>query len=217
MSQPFTLENPDPPATFKTSDFAGEVVLVVIGGYHEGIATQQYGTKPAERVSIVMLTGRTAGKIYEDVVLFGQKQASQFQEKRPGSLQLCRIVKNGQSVTFDPGSDYDRDLAQRWIATNGQRLAMLQNDTVRNFHEQARQLGTQGSYASSGPTPEPSPQWDPAQAASQAAPAATQSAGTQPLPGDQPLPLEMPAPTPDATRQSLQSPGVPATASETGY
>lgn len=211
MSYP--LENPDPPATFKAADFAGEVVLVVIGGYHEGIATQQYGTKPAERVSVVMLTGRTAGKIYEDVVLFGQKQASQFQEKRNGAVLVTRIVKNGQSVTFEEHpSDYDRDLAQRWIGQNGARLAQLQNDTVRNFHEQARQLGSQSSYAPSGPTPEPSPQWDPSQAASQTTP---NGGGAQPMPGDQPLPLEMPT---DATRQTLQSPsGQPASASETGY
>jgi len=205
----FPLDNPDPPATFKVSDFAGEVVLIVIGGYHEGIATQNYGVKPAERVSIVMLTGRTAGKIYEDVVLFGQKQASQFQEKTPGAVIVSRIVKNGQSVTFESGSDYDRDLAQRWIAQSGQRLSQLQNDTVRNFHEQARQLGTQSSYAPSGPTPEPAPAWDPNKVT------AAPTGGNGPLPGDQPLPLEMPT---DATRQSLQSPtGAPATPVETGY
>lgn len=157
MSYP--LRRPDPPATFSTKDFAGEVVLTVIGGYHPEVKTREYGIKPAERVSIVMLTGRTAGTIYEDVMLFGAKQSSQFRDMKAGDVVLCRIVKNGNAVSFEPGSAYDEQQAGAWIDANAGRLEQLRDDTARNFDEQVRRLRDEDDSPPS--RPQSSPQFTP--------------------------------------------------------
>ena len=198
MSYP--LEKPDPPAIFKVSEFIGEVAIFLIGGYHETLPTEKF-TSPAERVTVIMLTGRTAGKVYEDAILWGQRQSSQFMDKAQGSAVLCRITKNGNAYNFEPGSGYDTELANNWIAANGVRFDQLRMDAIKQFQRACAELAQQG-IQTRPQGPPPSPQWTP--------PVEDRPSG--PMPGDQPLPI------PDATRASLQSPSdQPATAEETGY
>jgi len=159
MSYP--LRNPDPVANFKAKDFIGDVVIYVHGGYHEAIHTEQYGSKPAVRGTMISLTGRTAGTIYEDVVLW-PKQCSQFRDFGPGEVGVSRIVQSGRATVFDVPSGYDIDMAQKWISDNHQRLETLKHDAVRNFHEQSENLA-KDSGRSSGPEPRTSPQFRPAQ------------------------------------------------------
>jgi hypothetical protein len=201
----YPLRRPDPPATFSASDFANEVVLVVVGGYHPEVQTRDYGVKPASRVSIVMLTGRTAGTIYEDVMLFGAKQSSQFRDMAGGDVVLCRIVKSGKAIVFDPGSAYDEQQAGAWVAANAARLEQLRADSVRNFQEQCARLREDGNAPPNGHLPAPAPQF--------VAPA------TQPPTVDATVPAGHPAGgrPPEATLASLRAPGEPASPQETGY
>jgi hypothetical protein len=185
MSYP--LQQPDPPAVFKVAEFIGDVAIFLIGGYHETLATEKF-TSPAARVTVVMLTGRTAGKVYEDAILWGQRQTSQFQDKQPGSAVLCRITKNGNAYTFEPGSSYDAELANNWIAANALRFDQLRMDAVKHFNRACADLAQQGIRQS--PAPQASPQWTP--------------------------PKEEPA-KPNATMQTLTDPAEPATEEEAGY
>lgn len=154
MSYP--LQAPDPPSRFRASDCVGEVILVIIGGYHEALATKDYGVKPAERATVVMLTGRAAGSVFEDQIFFGNGQASQFRDKSGGDVTLCRIVKDGKSIVFDRGSAYDEEVANRWITSNRERLDGLRASAVKTFREAVVELA---KSAPSGSTPEPSPQF----------------------------------------------------------
>jgi hypothetical protein len=204
----YPLRRPEPPATFSASDYANEVVLVVIGGYHPEIKTRDYGVKPAMRVSIVMLTGRTAGTVYEDVMLFGAKQSSQFRDMQGGDVVLSRIVKNGKAIVFDPGSAYDEQQAGVWIQGNAARLEQLRADAVRNFQEQCQRMREDGTAPPNGYMPAASPQF--------VAPAAQPSLVDTVPAGGHPV-VAAGAASPNATVNSLRSPGEPATAEEAGY
>jgi hypothetical protein len=138
MSYP--LRRPEPPATFTIGDFDGQIVLVVIGGYHEQVPTAEYGMRPAERCSVVMLTGPTSGRIYEDVMLFGNKLSSQFSAMEPGDVALCRIIQKGRGTQFAEGNSYDEQMANQWIASNLARVDQLRADTVRKFQEGREQI-----------------------------------------------------------------------------
>ena len=135
----YPLSEPDPPAQFKPADSPGEVILVIHGGHHPSIATESYGIKPGSRGTVVMLTGRQAGMVIDDVVLFG-RQSSQFKDKAGGDVVLCRIVKDGKKITYEPGSEYDKKVAQHWIDANGDALEDLRVAAVRNFHEQCERV-----------------------------------------------------------------------------
>lgn len=184
----YPLQAPDPPAVFKPRDFVGEVCMFLIGGFHEQLPTENWGVKPAERVTAILMTGRSAGKAYEDIVLFGQRQSSQFAEKAPGSAVLCRISKAGQAINFDNASPYDYELANNWIAANGPRFDQLKKDAVNNYQRACQELQANGGAVQSRSNVQASPQFQPSQTV-----------------------------TADATRQSLQEPGEPASPQETGY
>lgn len=184
----YPLQAPDPPAVFKPRDFVGDVCMFIIGGYHEELPTENWGVKPAERVTAIMMTGRSAGKVYEDIVLFGQRQSSQFAEKAPGSAVLCRISKAGNAINFDNASPYDYETANNWIAANGVRFDKLRQDAISNFQRACQDMQSNGGQQQQRSTSQP-------------------AGGTSP----------QFQPTEDATRQSLQQPGEPASPQETGY
>lgn len=156
MSYP--LQAPDPPAVFKAADFVGEVVLFVIGGFHEQVPTEKYGVRPAERVTAVVLTGRSAGRAYEDVVLYGQRQSSQFSEKVSGSVVLCRISKSGQAINYDNASPYDYEIANDWIANNGPKLDQLRSDAVASYQRACAELASGGHRSTVQASPQFKPQ-----------------------------------------------------------
>jgi hypothetical protein len=141
MTAPFPFKQPAPPATFSMGDHIGEVVLAIMGGYHNAVPTKDYGVKPAASLTIVILTGRSAGVVVDDVMLFG-KACSQFENAQPGDVVLCKIAKVGRANVFQPGSSYDEQLAQQWIAQTG-RLDELRAKAPQNYTEQIKQLAEQ--------------------------------------------------------------------------
>jgi len=136
----FTFRDPDPPAQFKPADNAGEVILVIHGGYHPAVPTREYGIKPAARGTVVVLTGKLADTVIEDVVFFGARQSSQFKNAPGGDVLLCRIVKDGRAINYEPGSAYDRKVAEHWIENNTDELEVLRDAAVRNFAEQCARV-----------------------------------------------------------------------------
>jgi hypothetical protein len=203
MSMPWS--RPDPPATFSIGDHAGEVVIVIVGGYHEAVSTRSFGEKPAARVSVVLLTGRNAGSIFEDVMFFGQKLASQFRTAPPGHVVLGRVTKVDKSVTIEPGSTYDEQTGMAWMNAFPGKLDALRAEAVRNFAEQAREMANKPN---GGGNVAPSQQFVPPDANHQASlrpdagniPAApAQAYATAPAPpAAQPAQWLAPAPTPPA-------------------
>lgn len=157
MTNEFAWESPDPPAVFTASDLVGEVIIVIKGGYHPAVATKEYGTKPALRATVVLLTGRAAGTVYDDVMLWS-KQASQFRDNRDGGASVCRILAKGKSTVFEPASDYDKQMASHWVGKNAHRFEQLRLDAMRNFREAAIQMEQNGQ---TGSRPDPSPQYTP--------------------------------------------------------
>lgn len=149
-----SFRNPDPPASFKALDNIGEVVLVIVGGYHEAIETKDYGTRPAVRATVVMLTGDRAGTAFEDVMMFGEKLASQFREVPGGDICLCRILQSGKSVEYGKASTYDAEMAGRWVTDNADKVRRLQESAVRNFHENSARL-KEPNRSQSRPTSDP--------------------------------------------------------------
>ena len=155
----FELRQPEPVVRFDAADNAGEVVLVIIGGHHPQFRTA-YGVKPASRVTVVMLTGRHAGTVFDDVMFFGD-QSSQFRDMPGGDVALSRIVARGKGITYEPGSAYDGQLAAKWISDNPTLLDELRGDAVRNFREQSSRVAER--LAGGGPVAS-SPQFQPTQA-----------------------------------------------------
>jgi hypothetical protein len=172
MSYP--LRQPDPPAVYDALTFAGEVCLWIHGGFHPQVTTKEYGVQPAVRGTVLMLSGRTAGTAYDNVMVW-RKGAAQFSAMDGGDVALCRIVKtgNGKGVTYEPGAGFDDAMAQQWIAANGDRLEQLRRDAVATYREELKR-------PENGPPPPPRQSTPPL------------DGGTKPLDADVPLPVEEP-------------------------
>lgn len=172
MSYP--LRKPDPPAVYDALQYAGECCLWIHGGFHPQVTTKEYGVQPAVRGTVLMLTGRTAGTAYDNVMLW-RKSAGQFSAMDSGDVALCRITKtsNGKGVTYEPGAGFDEQMAQQWIAANGPRLEQLRADAQRTYKEELQR-------PENGPPPEPAQRTAPL------------DGGTKPLDDDRPLPLDEP-------------------------
>ena len=172
MSYP--LRQPDPPAVYDALSHAGEVCLWIHGGFHPQVKTNEYGVQPAVRGTVLMLSGRSTGVAFDNVMVW-RKGAGQFSAMDGGDVALCRIQKtsNGKGVTYEPGAGFDEAMAQQWIAANGPRLEQLRADAVRTYKEECQR-------PENGPPP-------PARQAT-----APLDGGTKPLPQDQPLPVDEP-------------------------
>jgi hypothetical protein len=148
---------PEPVQTFSIGDLAGETVIWIHGGYHEGIVTRSYGVKPAVRGTWIVLTGRQAGEVIDDSMIFSAKLLSQVRAMVPGTWVLGRIAKQDKSITLDIATGYDENVANQWVAGNPGRLERLAGDAVRTFAEEARKL----TLAPGAPGVAPSVQWQP--------------------------------------------------------
>lgn len=148
----YDFGNPVPPRSFKAVDYPGDVVIVIKGGVHDAIKTAEYGTKPATRVTVIMLTGKEAGEVFEDALLWN-KQHETFREEPPGKAVLCRIVAQGRGAMFDVASPYDRKVAGAWVDENRPLFDKLLAETVGNFHDREREIAeAEQRSASSAPT-----------------------------------------------------------------
>ena len=170
----YPLRKPDPPAVYDGLQHAGEVCLWVHGGFHPQVTTKEYGVQPAVRGTILMLSGRSTGVAFDNVMLW-RKSAGQFADMDGGEVALCRIAKtsNGKGVVYEPGAGFDEQMAQQWIAGNGPRLEQLRTDAVRVYREECER-----------------PENGPAAPARQSTPPL--DGGTKRLDKDQPLPLDEP-------------------------
>lgn len=157
MSYP--LRRPDPPSTFNAQDHVNEVILYIHGGYHPEVPTKEYGIRPVSQGSVVLLSGRMAGSIFEDIMLYGPK-SSQFRDWPGGDVSICRIMKKGNGTIFDPASNYDEQQANQWISANGSRLEKLRADSVKSYKERAVDIREQLGTGQLG-LPKASPQFEP--------------------------------------------------------
>jgi len=147
----YEFGNPAPPRSFKAVEYGGDVVIVIKGGVHEAVKTADYGVKPATRVTVIVLTGRDAGEVFEDVLLWS-KQHETFRDEPQGKAVLCRIVAAGRGAAFDKASDYDRKVAGAWIDENRPLFDKLLNETVGNFHDRDRDMASSPGRSDSTPT-----------------------------------------------------------------
>lgn len=190
----YPLRDPNPPSSFSAMDHIGDVVLIVIGGYHDRVKTVN-GFPPAERVTVVTLTGGKPGTVSEDVMLFGVNQSSQFSEMDGGDIAVCRIALKGKAIAYTAASDYDKQMAQDWIARNATLVDDLRAGAVRNYTEGRRSVAEGLAGGGSGAVaPETARQFTP--------PATQDTAQDTPT---------------SSTMQSLRDPGEPATPDQTGY
>lgn len=150
---------PNPPTTFNLKDNPGDVALFILGGQHQQVNTR-HGVKPAWRMTVVMLTGRRAGVIHDDVLLFGNA-GSQFMDLPEGHVTLGRITVRDQAVSVDDPSTYDNQVAEQWMQAHPGQLDRLRNDAVRNYREQDVKIRTnlREAAGNGGPAPAPSQQW----------------------------------------------------------
>lgn len=196
---------PEPPKTFSLRDFGGDVALYVHGGLHAEVPTE-HGVKPACRGTFILLTGRAAGSVNEDVMVWG-KMGTQFAAEPPGSIKLGRI-RVDRATTFEPFTTYDEQLASQWMAANPGLLAHLRDAAVATFHTRAAEMQQMGGQTHAGRT---SPQFQP--------PPPPQGYGAPPMPAvaqappayapvGTPAPAPMPPlpNTPAAYQQGLSGP-----------
>jgi hypothetical protein len=128
--------DPEPIPTFTWDEAVNQFLIFILGGTHPQWTTS-FGTKPAPRGTVVMLTGPRAGEVIDDRLLLSGGLAGALKDKPPGFLMVARVTKNGKAFGFEPGADYGRDLANRWAAANPGRLDMLIQEAMRAFHEAA--------------------------------------------------------------------------------
>ena len=147
-------DNPDPVVMFDWKDFGGEVIFWITGGHHENFETR-HGVKPASRGTVVVLSGRQAGKSFEDVLTFGRIQ-TQIAEKPPGAVTLCRVKSDGKSTTLDVPGGYDSNVAAAWYQGNPGVLDQLRAEAVQNFSVKSVEL-----KAPVMAVPASMPQWQP--------------------------------------------------------
>ena len=182
---------PEPVTTFDWTDFVNDTVIWVHAGLHERVKTQQYGEKQAARGSLIVLSGRYAGEVFDDRLVFGTRLLSQFRAMQPGTFVLGRMVKSGQSVSMDPGAAYDEQLANQWVSAYPGRIEAVVRDALANFAERAREMANGPVGQSSAPPPA---QWQAPQAQPPAYPQPQAQPGYGP-PAQPGAPAYMPQPT----------------------
>ena len=220
----YNFGQPLPKTSVKISDYAGDVAIIILGGIHEVWQTD-FGSKPAARVTAVILTGQAAGTVLEDCILYAQ--TSQVRDMHPGMAKLTRIVEDGKSWKFAEYGAYDNGVAQAWIGSNRQTFDALCSGAVRNFHEKQAaydrgEIGGKTQQPPSGNGGRPNlPNNAPAPPASpQFAPPVTQSGGPYALHDTGGLvqpPLPLSGAGGQATLDSMRDPGQPAQPSQVGY
>jgi hypothetical protein len=164
------LRKPEPPTIYTATDHDGQVILWIQGGFHPAVNTDDYGTQPAVRGTVVMLTGKAANTAYDNVMLW-RKTAGQFASMEPGEVALCRIAKSGKGVVYNEGAEYDESMAEHWMSKNANRLDLLRKEAVRSYREACKD-------PKNGPPPPVAQHFT------------SPAAGTQPMEGDQPLPFD---------------------------
>ena len=163
--------DPDPVQSQSWDDFANETVLWIQGGVHPAWTTQ-YGTKPAPRGTLVVLSGRNAGEVVEDRLILNGKHASTVKDKPAGFYMVARLVKVDKSFVFESAGDYGRHVANQWAAANPGQLEQLVAAAMRNYAEAAAR-GQQPAKDAPAPAPQyVPPQAQPVQYATQYPPAA---------------------------------------------
>lgn len=214
MSMPWT--NPDPPTQFNIGERPGEVVLVVVGGYHPAVPTQ-YGEKPAARVTVVELTGRFAETVHTDVMVWGQL-ASQFINAQPGQPVLGRVSKKDKTVTLDIPSAYDNQVATVWMNKYPGTLDALRAEAVRNFNVKAAGLAHRaGQPVAPSPQYQPPTQQEPAVQPAEPASGEVSPAQAYQQPQGQPWQQGQPPNGGNATIGSMQYGATAATPEQAGY
>lgn len=203
--QSIEFERPDEVLQPNFGDHGGETVLVIVGGHHDNYATK-FGTKAATRYTVVLLTGKHAGKVAMDGLAFGGVQ-SQLASKSAGAVIVARVRKEDRSITLDNPGGYDMDLATRWTQAFPGQLDVLRRDAVETYYTRSKELaeGNQGQ-AGAPPTLQhfPVPGQAPSNGGSYAPAQATQvpaqqqpSQPSQPQPGyTESYPTQPPAPAP---------------------
>ena len=169
----YNFAQPLAKTSIKLSDYTGDVAIIILGGIHEVWQTD-FGSRPAARVTAIILTGQGAGTVLEDCLLYAQ--TSQVRDVQPGQAKLARVVEDGKSWKFAEYGSYDNQIAQAWLASNRQTFDQLCSGAVRNFHDKQAayergEIGgrTQQNASTSNnrplpnnaPAPPPSPQYVP--------------------------------------------------------
>jgi len=128
--------DPEPTPTWSWDEVVNHFLIFVLGGTHPQWTTS-YGTKPAPRGTVIMLTGPRTGEIIQDRLLLSSNLAGALKDKPPGFLLVTRVAKNGKAITFEAAGDYGRDLANRWAMANPGRLDAVIQEAQATFWQAA--------------------------------------------------------------------------------
>lgn len=85
--KPFKEQDPEDRDTFTISENVGEAVLVKVHGIAE-IETKKYGTKPAARLDVTVLS---SGETAKDVLIFSAAVVSQIRQYDEGDLFVAEV------------------------------------------------------------------------------------------------------------------------------
>lgn len=194
MTSPWAV--PAPVSQFSLKDADGDTVIWLHGGLHQSVPTRDFGQKPAARGTVIVLTGRFAGQVEEDQMIFSARPLGQISQLQPAAAMLCRVRVN-RSMSFDPPGAYEEQIAAQWMAAHPGELDRLRQAAVAMFHQAERRLIT-AMPLQHGPAQSPlPPSW-----ATGPVPGAP-SAPYAPQPAPQPVygppwPTPAPAPAPPA-------------------
>lgn len=174
MTSPWKPAN-TPSSQFSLGNYVGNLMLVAVGGCHEGWQLNQ-NTVPAVRANVVILDGPDAGKEWLDALMFAVMVVDQFRHEA-GNVVLGRVVAkrgrgNNDMYWINPEvTAQDDQWAQAWNAAYPNRLAQLVQIAQSAYAvEEAKLNGGHAPQSQSSPPPPPPPPAAPPAYAQQAAP-----------------------------------------------
>jgi hypothetical protein len=148
-----------PPAGMAMSNFNGELIFVIVGGYENEVDTQ-YRKTNAVRVTMLVLSGPHAGEIHENVMIFNNRVVQRLRGA-VGQAILGVVTTTGRNNAVDledPGpAGYQ--VANAYDASNPGMLAKLIAEAIETHRiesqrqataQQRQQTPQGGGYGQSG-------------------------------------------------------------------
>jgi hypothetical protein len=168
---------------FDPKEHVGQLAFAMVGGLATNIATA-YGVRDAVRCTFVILTGPSAGREYDNCLMFGSKFVSRLRGSvgRPvlGYLRKNDTRGGNVSVDFEDPGALGQGPAQAWWQAHPTRAAEL-IAKCQNDHVQAELKAEQAKFQQANQPQQGQQQWGaapqgyppPQQAAQQWAPQPT--------------------------------------------
>lgn len=124
---------------FGLSDFVGELLFCLVGGYEPTMSTQ-YGEKAAVRATVIVLSGPKAGEIYRDVLIFNTRVVQRLRgavgEAILGFVTQLASGRGNPAVDIEDPGQAGYDVATRYVDAYPGRLAELLAEVAESHRVQ---------------------------------------------------------------------------------